>query len=207
MESILRTCLMLDVDGVLVSGRPTDGLRWTFSLREDLGIDPTELIETFFSASWNDVVTGKQNLLPALSSSLSKIPTNVTAEELVSYWFKMDSRVMNAVLADCRLARTNGLSVYLATNQEHKRAQYLMDTLGLRSEVDGIIYSAQVGVQKPHADFYTYAEKAAGCDAKELLLVDDTHENIDGARKAGWDAVHWRNGMKLADILKPSISH
>lgn len=202
----MQNCLMLDVDGVLVAGRPADGRSWTFSLWEDLGIDPTNFIEQFFSTEWKNVVTGKQDLLPTLSSSLAKVSTNVTAEELISYWFEMDSRIVSSVLADCRTARASRMSVYLATNQEHRRVKYLMDTLGLRAEVDGIVYSAQAGVQKPHPDFYSYAANATGRYASELLLVDDTQENVEGAISAGWYAVHWVDGMTLVDILNLDIS-
>ncbi|PHS19320.1 MAG: haloacid dehalogenase [Blastopirellula sp.] len=196
---------MLDVDGVLISGRPADGQNWTFSLWKDLGIDPRSLVEQFFSDEWMDVVTGKRDILPALSSSLERVPTSVTAEELIAYWFEMDSRIVNAVLSDCRAVRANGISVYLTTNQEHRRAKYLMETLDLQSEVDGIVYSAQAGVQKPHPDFYDYACKATGRDTSELILVDDTKENVEGAIKAGWDAVHWNDDMRLADVLHRSI--
>lgn len=198
---------MLDVDGVLIAGRPLDGRKWTFSLSEDLGIIPSDLVEHFFATDWKDVVTGNRDLLPTLSTSLTKIPTSVTAEELISYWFEMDSRIVNSVLADCRAARANGMLVYLTTNQEHWRAKYLMDKLGLKSEVDGIIYSAQAGFQKPHLGFYSYAAKAIGHDSNELILVDDTLGNIEGAIKAGWDAVHWNGGISLADILNLDINH
>jgi putative hydrolase of the HAD superfamily len=196
---------MLDVDGVLISGRPADGQNWAFSLWEDLGIDPQSLVEQFFSSEWKDVVTGKRDILPALSSSLERVPTSVTAEELLTYWFEMDSRIVNSVLTDCRTVRANGISVYLTTNQEHRRAKYLMETLGLQSEVDGIVYSAQAGVQKPHPNFYDYASKATGRDTSELILVDYTKENVEGAINAGWDAVHWNDNMRLADILHRSI--
>lgn len=207
MESILPNCLMLDVDGVLIDGRPMDGRNWTYSLREDLGIDPSDLVEKLFRTEWKDIVTGRQELRLALTSSLSNIETSISADELISYWFEMDSRIVETVLADTRVARASGFSVYLATNQEHTRARYLMDEIGLRSEVDGIVYSAMAGAQKPHLDFYAYAVKVTGRDASDHLLVDDTLGNVEGALEAGWEAVHWIDGMNLGDVLGPYISN
>ncbi|MEP2677654.1 HAD-IA family hydrolase [Tateyamaria sp.] len=203
----MPNCLMLDVDGVLVDGRPSDGRTWTYSLREDLGIDPSDLVEKFFLTEWKDVVTGRQELHLALTLSLSNIETNISADELISYWFEMDSRIVETVLADTRIARASGFSVYLKTNQEHARARYLMDELGLRSEVDGIVYSAMAGTQKPHLDFYAYAVKVTGRDASDHLLVDDTLGNTEGALKAGWKAEYWVDGMSLADVLGPYMSN
>ena len=197
---------MLDVDGVLVDGRPSDGKRWTSGLQEDLGIDPADLGRVFFAREWKDIVVGQKDLMRSLAKSLVRLPSRVTANELVAYWFEMDSRIVTSVLSDCIAAQDNGISVFLATNQEHERAAYLMETMGLKSHVNGIVYSAEAGVQKPHPDFYSYAVSRSGFEPHELLLVDDTPVNIDGARQAGWHAVHWGGSDRLSDIVHRHIS-
>lgn len=191
----MARCIMLDVDGVLIDGRPKDGKNWSSSLHEDLGIAPSVLVEKFFMKSWTDIVTGKRDLLPALSAVLDEMAVKVTAQELVKYWFEMDSRIVEPVLRDCRAARESGISVFLATNQEHLRARYLMETLNLREEVDGIIYSAQIGLRKPQAGFFKHAIGVSGFRPEDLLLVDDTHANVLAAVEAGWRAVHWTEGQ------------
>ncbi|MEP5762667.1 MAG: HAD-IA family hydrolase [Litoreibacter sp.] len=198
----MSICLMLDVDGVLVTGRPADGHIWTHKLYDDLGLDPDLLVQEFFEREWLQVVTGKRDLYPTLALCLKNIGTNLTAKELISYWFEMDSRLNKSVLADCRAMRNKGHQIYLTTNQEHLRAQYLMDALGLGAEVDGIIYSAQAGFQKPSPEFYHYAADIVAWEPKDMLLVDDTQANIDGAINAGWCAVHWKGEERLFDILR-----
>lgn len=196
---------MLDVDGVLVNGRPEDGRSWDFRLCEDLGIVPEVLGREFFAREWKDVVVGKKDLMRALSASLERIPTSVKAEDLATYWFRMDSRVADTVLSDCRAAREQGIPIYLTTNQEHERADYLMGPMGLNSVVNGIAYSAEAGCKKPEAEFYSHAEGITGLQPHELLLVDDTQANIEGAHKAGWRAVLWDGREKLSEILHRNI--
>lgn len=195
-------CIMLDVDGVLVDGRPADGQSWASSLREDLGIDPEILVSSFFSKVWDDIVTGKRELVVELTKVLQQLPTDVTAEELVNYWFEKDSRIVEPVLVDCRAARKSGYAVYLATNQEHQRAKYLTETLGLGREFDGMIYSAQIGVKKPFSEFYGNALRISGFDPKAVLFVDDTLANVDAAADEGLRAVHWTEGASLSAILQ-----
>jgi putative hydrolase of the HAD superfamily len=89
------------------------------------------------------------------------------------------------------LARSAGIRVYLATNQEHLRAAYLMETLGLADHVDGIFYSARLGVRKPDMEFFTGVQAAVGRRGDGLLLIDDSRPNVEGARNAGWQALHW----------------
>ncbi|WP_168769191.1 HAD family hydrolase [Yoonia maricola] len=196
---------MLDVDGVLVFGRPRDGQHWMVGLEDDLGVPPRELANRFFRAEWNDVVVGRAELLPALQRALDEIAPSVFAENLIAYWFEMSSRIVQPVLSDLRKARQKGTPVYLATNQDHTRADYLMNNLGLRHEVDGIVYSARAGYKKPDAEFYSFAEKMTGYRPSELIMVDDTLPNVEAATAMGWLAVHWTCSESLSAILQRSI--
>lgn len=198
----MAQCLMLDVDGVLVTGRPQDGLRWDHGLQDDLGISQELLGQAFFARSWDRIVLGELGLLPALAEVLRDIAPSVPAEDLVDYWFRMDSRIAEDVLADCRAARRAGLAIYLTTNQEHLRAAYLMDRMGLAEEVDGIVYSAQFGARKPQPRFFAQAARAVGAAPEDLLLVDDSPTNVAAARRAGWRAAHWDGSRPLSAILQ-----
>ncbi|MEL6410819.1 MAG: HAD-IA family hydrolase [Pseudomonadota bacterium] len=200
------TCLMLDVDGVLISGRPNDGKHWTLSLEADLGIAPATLVEAFFNREWRDVVKGHRDLFDALRESLLRIETKVSAEDLVSYWFEMDSKINPKVLEDCKKVREKGVLVYLATNQEHHRARFLMQDLGLANEVDGIIYSAQIGAQKPNPRFFAQAEKATGRRKKNHFLIDDTSANVEAAIAAGWKAAHWTGDQTIFELIEELCS-
>jgi putative hydrolase of the HAD superfamily len=197
----MTPCLMLDVDGVLITGRPSDGRPWYSELEADLGIDPSWLRSAFFAKDWSDIVRGRAELLPRLQDCLAQLDRVCSAEELVSYWFNMDSRINLAVLADCANLRDQGVRVYLATNQEHCRAHFLMNDMGLAAYVDGIIYSAQLGSCKPDPEFYELATEIAKHSISNILLVDDTLSNIIGAQNAGWKAVHWTNTSTLSEVF------
>lgn len=199
-------CLMLDVDGVLVFGRPSDGQHWMIGLLDDLGLSPHDLADGFFKAEWNNVVVGRKALLPTLQEALDRIAPSLPAEDLIAYWFEMSSRIVQPVLADVRAARDQGIPVYLATNQCHTRADYLMNTLGLRDETDGIVYSAKAGHKEPQVEFYAFAQKASGYRPDQLLMIDDTLENVEAARTSGWQAVHWSADARLSDILRHNIA-
>lgn len=196
---------MLDVDGVLVDGRPSDGRRWDHSLFEDLGVSSQALVSEFFAADWSSIVVGEKELLPALERTMAKIAPSVKATDLVDYWFRMDSRIVEAVLADCRRLRRMGVPIYLATNQERMRARYLMEDMQLSQEVNGIVFSGQLGFRKPQAEFFRRAAKAIGHDPDQLLLIDDTIANVDRARAAGWQAVHWDGSSTLLEIVEGFI--
>jgi putative hydrolase of the HAD superfamily len=183
--------LMLDVDGVLVDGRPEDGRHWQTSMEADLGLSPAALREHFFAPHWDDIVTGRVGLMAPLHAALRRIAPHVSAAAFVAYWFARDARLVAPLLPELAAVRASGTRVYLATNQEHLRAAYLMETLGLAAHVDGMLHSARVGAAKPHPAFFARVRAAVGLRGDELLLVDDTERNVVAARAAGWRALHW----------------
>ncbi|KKB10912.1 haloacid dehalogenase [Devosia geojensis] len=192
---------MLDVDGVLVRGRPQDGAHLFTDLERDLGIMVSQLQQEFFKPRWAEIVTGKRPIEPDLSEVLMRIAPNVSAADLMEYWFRNDSRIDQDVLLSVRGLRARGNRVFLATNQEHRRADYLMNEMGLGPEVDGIFYSAALGHRKPSADFYALATDACGSHASSIVLIDDTPDNVVAAREFGWQAIHWQDGMRIGEEL------
>lgn len=193
---------MLDVDGVLVNGRPADGQPFGTRLEADLGLSLERLQKAFFHRYWEAIVTGQEPMMDRLTAVLAEIAPHLTAETLTDYWFANDSRIDADVLAGAGALRAEGWRVFLATNQEHHRAKYLMETLGLGDHVDGIVYSAALGHKKPTHEFFRGAEAAVAAGPDDLVLVDDLIANIEAARRCGWRAIHWTNQGALPELLR-----
>jgi putative hydrolase of the HAD superfamily len=193
--------LMVDVDGVLVRGRPDDGRPWSAELEADLGVPAEDLQREFFAPHWDDIVLGRAALIDRLSPVLAAIAPQVAPERLVAYWFAQDARLDTRLLAELGAQRRRGVQIHLATNQDHMRAEHLMRTLGLSQHVDGIHYSAALGCRKPDAEFFHRAAGRVALPPGDLLLIDDSADNVRAARSAGWEAVHWTGESSLADLL------
>ncbi|WP_417582489.1 HAD-IA family hydrolase [Pelagibacterium sp.] len=193
--------LLIDVDGVLIDGRPLDGLNWAHDLEKDLGIRRDDLVASFFAPYWDDIVCGRDGILGPLTSTLGEIAPHADAQALLDYWFSHDARINGALLDQLSLFRQkNGLPCYLATNQEHLRAAYIMNDLALGAHTDGIFYSAAMGCRKPDLDFYKSIQSALNLAPENLLLIDDTKENLEAASRLGWQSLHWTKGSSVGDI-------
>jgi putative hydrolase of the HAD superfamily len=192
---------MVDVDGVLIRGRPSDGKSWATSIEVDLGLAREELHREFFKPHWSKIVIGKGGLQEHLEPVLQRIAPKISYEEFITYWFENDALLNLELLEELRQSRLSGTKVYLATNQEHMRAAYLMDRIGLRDHCDGIFYSAAVGSKKPEAAFFEKVAALAGLPPEQLALIDDTAENVIAARTSGWNAVEWSNDSSLSCAL------
>ncbi|WLS05011.1 HAD-IA family hydrolase [Shinella oryzae] len=197
----LIKALMIDVDGVLVCGRPSDGRPWASTIEEDLGVSVADLQREFFSPYWDEIVLGRAALIDHLQPVLSKIAPHLSYDDFIAYWFENDARLNTELLGELHQQRAAGKRVYLATNQEHVRAAHLVEALGLGSHCDGIYYSAALASRKPDQAFFEKAAGLSGFPPSQLLLVDDTTANIDAARSCGWNAIQWHEESSLSAAL------
>jgi putative hydrolase of the HAD superfamily len=191
--------ILVDVDGVLVVHPDPNG--WSGNLESDLGISPSKLQEKFFDRHWNDVVNGRAALRDRLTPVLAEIAPDVSTSTLIEYWFANDAHLDQLLLTELLLLRSEGFELHLATVQEHERACYLWNHLGLRNSFDGMHYAAALGCSKPDNAFYRAVESAARLGAESIFFIDDRIENVMAARDCGWAAALWTNGKTVRDLM------
>ncbi|HEX4183684.1 MAG TPA: HAD-IA family hydrolase [Caulobacteraceae bacterium] len=195
--------LMVDVDGVVIV-HPNPG-GWSANLERDLGVSAERLQKAFFRPHFADVVCGRAGLRERLTPVLREIAPAVTADALINYWFAEDAHLDRRLLDDLATLRAGGLELHLATIQEHERARYLWNVLGLSQRFDAIHYAAEIGWAKPAPEFFQAVEARTGFRGDEVLLIDDSARNVESARALGWRAVLWTSGMHLEEALKPHL--
>ena len=97
--------------------------------------------------------------------------------------------------------RADGVALHLATVQEHERAAYLWNEMGLKDRFDAIHYAADLGHAKPAPGFYAEIEARTGFAPGDIFFIDDKAENVEAARARGWRAQVWTGRERLADVL------
>lgn len=186
--------VFFDVDGVLVHGyhaRPELTRRWNENLLEDLGVDPERFTQEFiFDIFIKKVVVGQMSLVEALDRRLPSLGYKGSPMVFVDYWLTHDSELNRPLLELVRkLKQRDDVRLYIATNQDHLRAHWLWQNMGLASLFDDIFYSARVGIRKPQRGFFDFIEHRIGPQAEPPLFFDDTPDVVAGARAHGWEAV------------------
>lgn len=64
-----------------------------------------------------------------------------------------------------------------------------------------LVFASHLGAAKPDPASYTGAETALGRPGRQLYFVDDSADNANGARDAGWQAHRFRTALDLTDAL------
>lgn len=117
-------------------------------------------------------------------------PSRFVSAELYSRFARADAWV---VYDDVRPAldflRRAGLRLGVVSNWD-ERLPRLLSRLGFDAIFDTVVYSARVGVEKPHPGIFLHALRALGVEPSEALHVgDSTIEDIEGAMAAGMRAI------------------
>jgi putative hydrolase of the HAD superfamily len=192
--------VLFDVDGVLVNGyhaRPEKHVRWNENLLADLGIDPDRFnAEFIYDVFVKKVIVGQMSLLEALERTLPGLGYRGPAMAFAGYWLSHDSNVNEDMVEVVRRLRDAGGSrLFLATNQEHMRAQWLWRTLKFGEIFEDMFHSARVGHAKPAKPYFDWVSNRLGPQAERPLCFDDREDIVSAARAHGWEAVQV-NGLE-----------
>lgn len=61
----------------------------------------------------------------------------------------------------------------------------------------GVTVSGEVGLIKPDERIYRLHAETFGLEPTATLFIDDSPANVEGARRAGWQAVHFTSAQAL----------
>ncbi|OBZ92933.1 2-haloalkanoic acid dehalogenase [Pararhizobium polonicum] len=114
--------------------------------------------------------------------------------EMVPHAYVESVSIMEGLIA-------KGYDVTMLTNfasDTFKEAQKLYPFLTLPR---GVTVSGDAGLIKPDVAIYQTHAKSFGLDPAATLFIDDSMPNVEGARAAGWHAVHFTDPQTLqADL-------
>ncbi len=203
--------IFLDVDGVLVDGWHADPARrkpWDATIEQDLGVRRDVFQALFFGrrdggrpSLMHECVRGAMDLKVALAGVLPEAGYFGSVDSFIDYWFTKDSNLNTDVLETVeRLSAHKHVALYLATGQEHYRADYLWHKLAFKDYFAAIFYSARLGHLKNAAAFYEAVNVSLDIGKTERpLFFDDQTDVVEAANRAGWDACVFKSVADIRD--------
>jgi 2-haloacid dehalogenase len=71
----------------------------------------------------------------------------------------------------------------------------------------GVTVSGEIGLIKPDIEIYDKHARDFGLDPAHTVFIDDSYPNVEGARAAGWQAVHFTGAETLkADLVALGVA-
>lgn len=176
--------VLLDADGVMQDLR--SGWEVTFA---SLFGDRAEEFVARIAMDEQPSLRGEVPFTPVLAAALEEFGLEEDVRTVYARWLDIvvDER-SRALVHDLR---RRGLGVHLATNQNPERRDHMRTVLGYDDLFDASFYSCELGAAKPDAAYFSTVLDRLGAPAGEVLFVDDSVANVEGARGVGLLAEHW----------------
>lgn len=185
--------ILFDVDGVLIHGyhaRPELRHCWDENLENDLGINRQKFKDDFIFKDFIErVLVGQMDLYDALENFLPTAGFHSNPQIVIDYWLEHDSNINHDLIEKVKIfCDCPEVDLYIATNQEHNRAKYLMTNLCFQNYFKDIFHSAKIGHIKPSQNYFEKVHALLGLPENTPIFFDDTPDVVNGANQFGWKA-------------------
>jgi putative hydrolase of the HAD superfamily len=102
-----------------------------------------------------------------------------------------------------RQLKAAGHRMFYLSNMPARYADILERRNDFIAEFDDGIFSARVGLMKPHAAIFELAQQRFGLVPAQTLFIDDHSGNVEAARAQGWQALRFLSAEQCTAELGP----
>ena len=198
-----RKAVAFDIGGVLAL-TPDTGWRGAWEAR--LGLSAGAL-NTLLAGVWRQGSIGQ--ISEAASDRATADLLGLSADQLAAFladvwhaYLGTPNAELIAYLAGLRArCRVGIISNSYVGAREREHARY-----GFADLVDVLVYSHEVGLQKPDARIFTLACERLGVRPAEVLFVDDVAMHVEAARALGMKAVRFEGSAPAIAAIEAHLA-
>lgn len=183
-----------DFDGVLNRNIENGVFAWARGFSDDLGLSLKSFSGFLFQGRFQKAMVGEACLRELVTEWAGANGASGREAEILDYWFTRDALPDADVLAMVAQLRQRGIANVMATNNEIHRTSFIESDMGFDLHMDRIFAAGRMRVAKPDPDYFRHLERELGMSGQHMLLVDDMAENVESARRIGWQAFHFTEG-------------
>ncbi len=191
--------ILFDYAGVITPAKNN----YSFAVKNSkrFGLSPDEIMKISYDG-WADAAIGKTNSKYFWEKFASKL--NIQVSELISLiieTFPVDSRMINLI----KEAKKKYTTV-LFSNQVEEWLEKVIEDNKYKDIFSYFINSYTVGARKPDKKIFEEALKITHSKPEETLLIDDTLENVEAAKKMGINAILFDNYDQFLNEYKRFVN-
>lgn len=193
-----RRTIFFDLGNVLVYVDKTVAVR---KLAEITGTDLPDILEYMSSETEQKFERGLLTSDEYLSIFKGKfnLPESLTLEEMTKLWI-LPFRPNEPVLALLPILKRQA-NLFLLSNTNAIHIAAVESEFHIIEQLDGAILSFEVGYRKPEREIYEIALEKASAKRENSLFIDDSEENVAGAKEAGIRALQYQSKIKLEEFF------
>ncbi len=117
-------------------------------------------------------------------------------------WDRMVTGPIEGTVDITRELREHGYCTYILGNWSRDEFDRARARFTFLDEFHGVVISGDHGVMKPSAEIFQIAVDTFGLTRADTIFVDDTPDNVNAAKKLGFDAVLFTAPEPLRTVLR-----
>src|SRR5262245_54348323 len=183
-----------------------DYLKACNRLAARVGLDGEEvrklLLERGFSQMLARLESGQMAPSDFAAKVMASLGLSLAFDDFARDWediFWLNEPISRLIAA----LKSRGYTLVLGSNTNLMHALHFRRQFATTLDrFDALVLSYEVGCLKPDARFYQACATAAGAPAASCVFIDDIAENVEGARQAGLEGVHYLDDARLITRLR-----
>ncbi len=191
--------VVFDMGNVLLDYNPRYSLEKYLDNEEDRALIYREL---FCGPEWAEADLGLIRDEDRFALVSLRVPQRLHSalKEICTRWY--DCMVpLEGAREFVRFCKESGYRIYILSNASDKFYEYFPNFSSL-DYFDGYVVSSDIHTAKPQPRIYRHLLNRYHLQAEECLFIDDLPQNVEGARKVGFQAVQFQNDFQpIRDLL------
>lgn len=189
-----------DFDGVLNKSVVNGRFVWADAFLAEFG-QPDTAFGAFVFIRAPRVLSGECDLLDRIAEWVDHAALRHAPEKVLQRFLEMDACSDAQMIAFMKGLERQGTRQIIATNNEARRADYIMGEMGFARRVERMFASGPMGIEKPDPRYFQHISDALAVAPDQIFFVDDREDNVMAARAMGWKAFHFTDDTR-ADLPK-----
>lgn len=189
--------IIFDIDGVLLKKQEEKPKRFARKLKINYALAEKTFEEVFFECS-----IGRKDLKDIISPRLTSWGWQGSADEFLNAWFDEDFQPNEDLLSMIDLLRKSEYKIFIASNQEKYRAEYLKERLFALGYFQESFMSWEMGVDKSSVTFFEKVINKLNKTPEAICFFDDNPQYVEVALKTGINAAVFRGVTDLQQIFR-----
>jgi 2-haloacid dehalogenase len=194
------TTVVFDFGGVLVDWNPRYLYRKLFN-GNTAGMEA--FLTTVCHPEWNEHQDAGRSIAEAEAEAIARHPDK--ADLIRAYYSRFDEMMADSIPGTVAILETlheRGVPLYGLTNWSRETFPHALKRFAFFQRFRGIVVSGEIKLKKPDPRIFTHLVSTHGLKAAETVFIDDSPKNVEAARAAGLQALHFTTPEQLSADLR-----
>jgi putative hydrolase of the HAD superfamily len=174
------THILLDADGVIIKAH--EYYSSVYAKQNNLNLED---IQPFFKEKALACKLGQADFKAEFLPYLQQWNPEENLDNYMKNWFSYEIHPDLEILKIAQSLKSIGIKIYLATDQEKYRAEYIKQIPEFSQLFDKMFFSYELGTSKEQSEFFQKVIADLNIPAEQIAYWDDEQENIDSATSIG----------------------